>query len=234
MSHQQNLLRIAVVAKALAELNKDVVFVGGAVVSLYSQKPHLIDLRVTDDIDVIIEIANRGKYILLQERLRTLGFAEDTESNIICRWKVQGIVVDIMPNDDSILGFSNPWYNEGYQNRIKITVSDQEIQIFTAPYFIASKIIALNSRMDGDQLFDWRWSRDFEDIMKIISEIDMFDESTFMSDEVKLFIREAFDSFRKDLNFLEEAISANLRPPFYTDRDIERIIDKIILIADEL
>ncbi|MBK7636041.1 MAG: hypothetical protein IPJ13_18520 [Saprospiraceae bacterium] len=56
MSHHHNLLRIVTVARALAELNKDVVFVGGAVVSLYSQKPHLIDLRVTDDIDIIIEI----------------------------------------------------------------------------------------------------------------------------------------------------------------------------------
>ena len=234
MSHHHNLLRIVTVARALAELNKDVVFVGGAVVSLYSQKPHLIDLRVTDDIDVIIEIANRGKYILLQERLRTLGFTEDAESNIICRWKVQGIIVDIMPNDADILGFSNPWYDEGYRNRIKTSAIDQEIQIFTAPYFIASKLVALNSRLDGDRLFDWRWSRDFEDIMKIISEVDLFDESTCMSKELRVFIKSAFDSFRKDLNFLEEAISANLRPPFYTDRDIELIIDKIILIADEL
>ncbi|MBK7636040.1 MAG: hypothetical protein IPJ13_18515 [Saprospiraceae bacterium] len=94
---------------------------------------------------------------------------------------MQGIIVDIMPNDADILGFSNPWYDEGYRNRLKITARDQEIQIFTAPYFIASKLVALNSRLDGDRLFDWRWSRDFEDIMKIISEIDLFDESTFMS-----------------------------------------------------
>ncbi|MBK7637170.1 MAG: hypothetical protein IPJ13_24995 [Saprospiraceae bacterium] len=38
MSHHHNLLRIVTVARALAELNNDVVFVGGAVVSLYSQK----------------------------------------------------------------------------------------------------------------------------------------------------------------------------------------------------
>ena len=147
---------------------------------------------------------------------------------------MQGIIVDIMPNDADILGFSNPWYDEGYRNRIKTSAIDQEIQIFTAPYFIASKLVALNSRLDGDRLFDWRWSRDFEDIMKIISEVDLFDESTCMSKELRVFIKSAFDSFRKDLNFLEEAISANLRPPFYTDRDIELIIDKIILIADEL
>ena len=70
--------------------------------------------------------------------------------------------------------------------------------------------------------------------MKIIAEIDLFDNKTFMSKELKLFIKNAFDSFRKDINFLEEAISSNLRPPYYTYRDIELIIDKIILIADKL
>jgi len=117
-NHHTNQVRIAAVAQALAELNNEVVFVGGAVVSLYSPKPEMMDIRVTDDVDVIIEIANRGKYIQLQERLRELGFKEDIESNVICRWKINGIIVDIMPNDPSILGFSNPWYEEGYKNKV--------------------------------------------------------------------------------------------------------------------
>ncbi len=39
MSHQRNLDRLASVANALGELNTDVVYVGGATVSLYVPAP---------------------------------------------------------------------------------------------------------------------------------------------------------------------------------------------------
>lgn len=79
MSHHTNVVRIKAVANALRELNDQVVYIGGAVVSLYVDHPELMDLRVTDDVDVIIELANRGKYMLLQERLREIGFKEDVD-----------------------------------------------------------------------------------------------------------------------------------------------------------
>ena len=113
MNHHHNLTRIKAVARALGVLNDQVAFIGGAAVTLYSAHPDRMDLRVTDDIDIIIEVANYGRYILLQERLRALGFTEDATSSVICRWKIKGIIVDVMPTDPDVLGFSNPWYKEG-------------------------------------------------------------------------------------------------------------------------
>jgi len=193
-NHHRNKVRIAAVATALAELKDQVVFVGGAVVSLYGENPEMMDIRVTDDVDVIIEIANRGKYIQLQERLRALGFKEDIESNVICRWKINEIIVDVMPNDPDILGFTNPWYEEGYLNKISIDVQKEKVSIFSAPYFLATKFVALETRKDGPKgrVFDWRWSRGFEDIVKIINEIDLLEQMDETSPELNAFFKTIF------------------------------------------
>ncbi len=70
MNYLNNIARIKAVAEGLKELENEIVFVGGAVVSLYCERPDLIDLRVTDDVDVIVQIQTRGKYMMLQEKLR--------------------------------------------------------------------------------------------------------------------------------------------------------------------
>ena len=57
MSHHTNIVRIKAVANALNELKEKVVFVGGATISLYPDSP-VLEVRPTDDIDVIIEILN--------------------------------------------------------------------------------------------------------------------------------------------------------------------------------
>ena len=57
MNHHINIVRIKAVANALKELNEKVVFVGGATISLYADKP-VMEIRPTDDIDVIIEVLN--------------------------------------------------------------------------------------------------------------------------------------------------------------------------------
>jgi len=40
------------------------------------------------------------------------GFSNDVESGVICRYKIKGIVVDVMPTSEGILGFANQWYIE--------------------------------------------------------------------------------------------------------------------------
>jgi len=47
-----------------------------------------------------------------------MGFENDIESNILCRYKVQGIIVDVMPTGENVLGFSNKWYPEGFKKAI--------------------------------------------------------------------------------------------------------------------
>ena len=49
---------ITKIALALGELNERVVYVGGAVVSLYANDPLADDVRPTGDLDISMEIAS--------------------------------------------------------------------------------------------------------------------------------------------------------------------------------
>ncbi len=137
---------------------------GGATVSLYADRA-VFEVRPTDDIDVIIEILNYKQRQQLEERLREIGFSNDIESGVICRFKIRGILVDIMPTDDPSIGFKNKWYPKGYEHAIIYTLNDgQKIRILTAPYFIATKLEAFKGRGGGDG----RLSHDFEDIVFVL------------------------------------------------------------------
>ncbi len=78
MSHQTNIVRIKAVANLLQQLNKDFVFVGGATVSLYGNEDRT-ESRPTDDVDVVIELATYSGYAALDEKLRKVGFQNDSD-----------------------------------------------------------------------------------------------------------------------------------------------------------
>lgn len=101
----------------------------------------------------------------MEERLREIGFTNDIESGVNCRFKFKGIVVDIMPTDDSSIGFKNKWYPKGYEHAENYTLDDgQVIRILTGPYFLATKLEAFKGRGGGDG----RMSHDFEDIVFVL------------------------------------------------------------------
>ena len=114
MVHNRNLPRIKAVARTLSELNASVVFVGGATVSLYAGRG-AAEARPTDDVDVVIELAAYKGFAQLEERLRSVGFVNDTTSKVLCRYTIHGKTVDIMPTHPEVLGFSKRWYPEGFQ-----------------------------------------------------------------------------------------------------------------------
>ena len=164
MNHHTNLVRLRVVASALAEVNQKVVFIGGATVSLYADDSAASEPRPTDDVDVVVEVATYSEFSgHIEERLRQLGFTNDQESVVICRYKIHGLTVDIMPADADILGFSNRWYKDGITQAVVYQIDEQQsIRIFSAPYFIASKLEAYKSFRHGR---DPRMNSDFEDII---------------------------------------------------------------------
>jgi hypothetical protein len=112
MKDSINIVHFRAVANTLRELNQTVVFVGGATVSLYAGKA-APESRPTDDVDVIVELASYGEYEHLEDRLRSVGFVNDTESGVVCRYKIHGLTVDIMPTHPVALGFNNRWYSDG-------------------------------------------------------------------------------------------------------------------------
>ncbi len=99
MSQRENILRIKAVYAALEELQDSVIFVGGATVALYVQRV-AEEIRPTNDVDILIELTGYRAYADLEEKLRSKGFTNDIESGVICRYKIQGVVVDVMPTDE--------------------------------------------------------------------------------------------------------------------------------------
>jgi len=88
-----NLVAIKAVPHALSNLKESVVSVGGSTVALYINNVAITaEVRPTDDVDVIIELAIYGKLTDLHQRLIRLGFKNDTSSNVIFRNKLPELV----------------------------------------------------------------------------------------------------------------------------------------------
>ena len=90
---------------------------------------------------MVVQLISTAEFYKMQERLLELGFQHDTTAPIISRFLYQGLQVDFMPIDPKVLGFSNRWYEEGANYSIPFQLTEsQTIQIFSSPYFIASKM----------------------------------------------------------------------------------------------
>jgi hypothetical protein len=147
-------------------VDTDVVFVGGATVGLWATDEAAAEFRPTDDVDVIVEVASRNDYYRFEERLRTLGFVNEDEHGVICRFRhrAHGLVLDAMPTDGSILGFENHWQKEAFPHAAAVALpSSRTIRAVPPAYLLATKLEAFGSRGKGDLL----WSRDFEDVITL-------------------------------------------------------------------
>ncbi len=106
-----NAQRVRRTAMALGGLLNEVVFVGGQMVPFFitDRGPHR--MRPTDDVDVVVECRTRHAYHVFAQRLHALGFRPDQSRGApVCRYRTTtGLVLDAMPLDGEILGFSNEW-----------------------------------------------------------------------------------------------------------------------------
>lgn len=163
------------------------VFIGGAVISLYTDDPAADEIRPTTDIDMTINLANYSEWAQMQERLSELEFYPDPQGQSICSYKYKSIAVDIMLADDSSLGATNRWYKPGFDFLEQTTLPDGiDITILSAPYFLATKIEAFNNRGN----IDFYGSSDFEDIIYLLDNRTNIVEEIIKSDElVQTFIK---------------------------------------------
>ncbi len=96
--------------------------------------------------------------------MRALGFVEDTsEGAPLCRWVHPRTILDVMPLDEKILGFSNRWYRAAMKAAVVRRLSDDlEVRMVTAPFFVVTKLEAFKGRGKGD----FFGSRDLEDLVR--------------------------------------------------------------------
>ena len=138
------------------------IYVGGASVGFYVDDAGSEEMRPTDDVDVVVEVASEIARINLDESLRRGGLVNDINGPI-CRWILNGLKLDIMPSDSRILGFANRWYPAAIQTAISIQMGTLTIGIPNVAAFIATKIEAYADRGNKDFI----GSSDFEDLVRI-------------------------------------------------------------------
>lgn len=162
-----NLDRLARVASAARPLLERFVFVGGAVAELYFTDPASQRVRPTRDADAVVEAATYTAYGRLSKTLRELGFRQSADENDpIYRWRLGNDLLDVMPLDPDVLGFTNPWYAEGVRRAIDVELSkDLVIRVFPPPLALASKLAAYEDRGQDDPYV----SRDLEDVVALLA-----------------------------------------------------------------
>ena len=153
------------VVRLLAPVLDDLVFVGGCTTGLFITDPAAGGIRPTNDVDAIVDVTSYAKYTALAERLRALGLSEDASPGApLCRWRHGHLIVDIMPTDAAVLGFSNRWYPHAIETAQTLRVGGRDVRVVTPALFVATKLEAFHGRGGKDIVA----SHDLEDIIAVV------------------------------------------------------------------
>lgn len=161
-----NLSLLVGMAQALGPVCDRVVFVGGCATGLLLSNPNLMDVRATEDVDAIVEVATLAGYHRLADELMQRGFKQTMADNTPpFRWYWQRMQLDLVPLDEKVLGFANRWYRTGFEAAVQTEVAaGLVLRHLSAPYFLATKFEAFNDRGRNDVYT----SHDLEDILTVV------------------------------------------------------------------
>ena len=180
-------------------------------------------IRPTDDVDAIVEISTKADYYRLGEKLRKLGFTEDTSKGApLCRWRSGELILDIMPTSDSVLGFGNAWYQAAHThaNRVELN-SDLCIQLVSAPYFLITKLAAFDGRGQND----YQLSHDLEDIIAVVDgRPELLEEVSQAEKPLKDAIAKRFGELLQEQRF-RQAIAGHLPPDGASQARLPRLVN---------
>ncbi|MDE3181920.1 MAG: hypothetical protein KGM16_00765 [Bacteroidota bacterium] len=228
MSHSVNISRIKEVKRALEPLKDNIVFVGGATVSLYAERM-AGEVRPTNDVDLLVEIWSRWDFAEFEAKVRQLGFVNDMKAKFLGRYILGDIIVDLMPTSPEILGFTNKWYKEGFKASVDFEIDETTtIKILPAEYFIATKIEAFKNRGHGDG----RFSNDFEDLIFVLDNRDsIWNEIEAANPALRSYLAEEFETFLGNFDLGEwiYAHTATSSPP-----PVEYIVNNMKKIASSV
>lgn len=84
---------------------------------------------------------------------------------MICRWRYQVWIVDVMPPTPEVFGFSNELYPSAMAHPTVTKIDGTAIPHIDAPHFIGTKLLAFEGRGKGDL----QVSHDLEDLLAVIN-----------------------------------------------------------------
>jgi hypothetical protein len=220
---------IAQVAEKLGPLRQKAAFLGGSATGFHLTDEAAPGIRATIDVEIIVEVASIVAYHGLEKTLMQRGFFRKIhEDDPIGRWYIDNLIMDVMPTDENILGFSNRWYLPALKNSVKIDLApDLEIFIVTAPYFLGTKLDAFFGRGKGDYLT----SHDMEDIINLINgRAGVMADINDSAPELRDFIAKTLRGFLADELF-PEALAGHLLPDPASQARRSIVLERIRQIA---
>ena len=197
-----NLEILEICAHALGPLCDELVFLGGCVTALLITDAASPPVRVTRDVDVLAEVATTAEYHKLEKQLRKRGFEVDSSKDApICRWAGHGVLLDVMPTDERILGFGNTWYGSAVSSSVPYMLPNgARIHLIDPVHFIATKLEAFAGRGKNDFVM----GHDLEDVICVI------DGRPELEQEIA-------DSARKMRSYIGASLRTLLADPEFTD-----------------
>jgi predicted nucleotidyltransferase len=223
-----NVLLVEAVASALGHLTERVVFVGGCAVGLMITDSGRPIVRATQDVDVFVEISTHAAYYDLAADLRVAGFNEAQTDEVICRWRLGSLMVDVMPTSEAVFGFSNKWSLPAVRSANWISLpSGTRIQLISPPTLIATKLEAFYNRGNGD----YGTSHDIEDIVNLVDgRAEIVEEVRQSDNELRTYLAEELDGLLGETGFTD-VLAWHLGPSQSDQQRVELLIERLRKIA---
>jgi len=212
-------------ASLLRPVLSELVFVGGAITGELITDQAAGEPRATFDVDVIAELSTYAEYTLFGERLRGLGFTEDTtEGSPVCRWIQGAVVLDVMPLENKVLGFTNRWYREAIRTATLHTLAeDLQVRMITPAAFLATKLEAFKGRGYND----FFGSHDLEDVIFVIDgRASLVEELRAETAELKSYLRDEIAKLLANPRFLD-ALPGYLSPDTASQARIKIVLSRL-------
>lgn len=223
-----NIKVIEKVANALGELNNDVIYVGGAIVSFYITDMGADQPRPTKDIDISVQISTYSEMDRLREQLGTKGIYPASDQNVMYRYEFEDVLIDFIPYEATSLGPTNSWLKPGFPLAYEVQAGDKTIKILPVSYFLATKFEAFKSRGKNDPFM----SHDFEDIIYVLdNNIKVVENIKSADDNLKNFMKEMAD-FILNHPSKNDIISGHINP-FTNAERTPMVIEKLKLILEK-
>jgi hypothetical protein len=220
-----NLQLLVDAAKLLKPILGELVFVGGCTTGLLITDEAAADVRPTYDVDAIAEITSYMGYTEFSEKLRAIGFREDTrEGAPLCRWCQETTTLDVMPLDGKILGFRNSWYGPAMASaEWRELEPGLKILLVNSVYFCASKLEAFGDRGKNDY---WG-SRDLEDVIAVVDgRAELVGEIRAAQNNVRSYLAEEIAKLCGAREFLD-ALAGHLPPDAASQERITTVLARL-------
>jgi hypothetical protein len=205
--------QLKLVVEDLGAFVPRLVFTGGLVLGLYFERRPMFRIRPTKDADAVVACTTHADYVALQRALGQVGthplVGEDDAP--ICRMvTASGQLLDLMPTQEGVLGFGNPWFPLGYETAKPYDIgATQPIRIFPPPVYAAAKAAAYRSRGVADPMV----SHDLEDFLTLLAcRTSLLGEIAACTPELRIYLA-AFAAEVLALPRLDEIIDGNTGEP---------------------